>query len=63
MTQFGDISGRGGGGTGPVYQSFMLAGSWRGNSLSIDNDYDLTHGIVILHEFMSQADLIESIHL
>ena len=26
MTQFGDISGRGGGGTGPVYQSFMLAG-------------------------------------
>jgi LmbE family N-acetylglucosaminyl deacetylase len=26
MTQFGDISGRGGGGTGPVYQSFVLAG-------------------------------------
>ena len=26
MTQFGDISGRGGGGTGPVYQSFTLAG-------------------------------------
>ena len=25
-TQFGDISGRGGGGTGPVYQSFVLAG-------------------------------------
>jgi hypothetical protein len=26
MTQFGDISGRGGGATGPVYQSFVLAG-------------------------------------
>ena len=32
-------------------------------SSSIDSDYDFSHGIVILHELMSPADLIEPIHL
>jgi len=31
--------------------------------MSVDGNYDLPHCVVILHEFMSQTDLIEVKHL